>query len=277
MTSGPPVVVMRDRGCGASLLAVTSASERRGLAPLLRWSLVRMGLNARRLKAEGRLGDGREEALADHVVRHARAGDVDDVVRAIDDFAYSQVFLMNIGDRKGALLDAAVRRAQPQLVLELGTYCGYSSLRMARLLPPGGRIVSVELSEANAAVARRVLEHAAVADRVTVVVGSLGDGGATLDALEAEHGFGVGALDLGFVDHDKGAYLPDLRRVLERGWLRRGALVVADNVRFPGAPDYRAYMSREQGRTWQTVEHPTYVEYQQVIRDLVLESDYLGG
>jgi catechol O-methyltransferase len=112
---------------------------------------------------------------------------------------------------------------------------------------------------------------------VTVVVGHLGDGGATIDALEAEHGFGEGALDLLFVDHDKSAYLRDLERVLQRGWLRRGALVVADNVRFPGAPEYRAYMTREQGRTWRTVEHPTYVEYQQVIKDLVLESEYLGA
>jgi catechol O-methyltransferase len=254
---------------------MTPMSGRRRRLPLLRWSFLRMGTGMKRVKAEGRLGDGREDALADHVVQHARAGDVDDVIRTIDDFAYSRIFLMNVGDRKGELLDAAVRRAQPQLVLELGTYCGYSSLRMARVLPAGGRIVSVEFSEANAAVARRVLEHAGVSDRVTVVVGHLGDGGSTLDALEAEHGFQPGGLDLVFLDHDKKAYLPDLQRVLQRGWLRRGALAVADNVRFPGAPEYRAYMSSEQGRTWQTVEHPTYVEYQEVIKDLVLESEYL--
>ena len=254
-----------------------TVDERRGLAPLLRWSFLRMGLNVKKLNAEGRLGDGREDALAEHVLTHARAGDVDDVIGMIDDFARSQIFLMNVGDRKGELLDNAVRRARPQLVLELGTYCGYSALRMARLLPPGGRIVSVEFSGANAEVARRVLAHAGVSDRVRVVVGHLGDGGATLDALEAEHGLGAGRLDLLFVDHDKNAYLPDLQRVLERGWLHRGALAVADNVKFPGAPEYRAYMTREQGRTWQTVEHATYVEYQKVIKDLVLESEYLGA
>ena len=256
---------------------MTSVDDRRGLAPLLRWSFLRMGLNMKKLNAHGRLGDGREDALADHVVTHARAGDVDDVIRTIDEFARSQIFLMNVGDRKGALLDAAVRRAQPRLALELGTYCGYRALRMARLLPAGGRIVSVEFSAPNAGVARRILEHAGVGDRVTVVVGHLGDGGTTLDALETDHGVGPGAVDLLFVDHDKGAYLPDLERVLERGWLRRGAIAVADNVKFPGAPDYRAYMSRAQGRTWQTVEHSTYVEYQKVIKDLVLESEYLGA
>ena len=256
---------------------MTSVDERRRLAPLLRWSFLRMGLNVKRLNAEGRLGDGREDALAEHVVAHARPGDPEHVLATIDDFARSQIFLMNVGDRKGELLDAAVRRAQPRLVLELGTYCGYSSLRMARLLPPGGRIVSVEFSDANAVVARRVLTHAGVDDRVTVVVGHLGDGGRTVDVLEAEHGLGEGALDLLFVDHDKNAYLPDLERVLARGWLRRGAIAVADNVKFPGAPEYRAYMQREEGRTWRTVEHPTYVEYQKVIKDLVLESEHLGA
>ncbi|MDP9433954.1 MAG: O-methyltransferase, partial [Actinomycetota bacterium] len=54
-----------------------------------------------------------------------------------------------------------------------------------------------------------------------------------------------------------------------------GTVVVADNVRFPGAPEYRAFMSREEGRTWRTVEHDAHVEYQNLIKDLVLESEYL--
>jgi catechol O-methyltransferase len=52
--------------------------------------------------------------------------------------------------------------------------------------------------------------------------------------------------------------------------------VVADNVKFPGAPEYRAYMQASEGTLWRTVEHDTHVEYQSVIKDLVLVSDYLG-
>jgi catechol O-methyltransferase len=52
--------------------------------------------------------------------------------------------------------------------------------------------------------------------------------------------------------------------------------VVADNVRFPGAPEYRAYLEAQQGRLWDTVEHDTHVEYQSLIKDLVTESEYLG-
>ena len=79
------------------------------------------------------------------------------------------------------------------------------------------------------------------------------------------------------VDHDKRAYLPDLRSILDRGWLHPGSIAVADNVRIPGAPKYRAYMREQQGKLWNTVEHKTHVEYQTLLTDLVLESEYLGG
>lgn len=243
--------------------------------PFLRWSVVRLLLGTRTLTREWQVGDGREQALGDYVTRHARPGNVADAVRVVDEFCYERSFMINVGDEKGALLDAAVRRAQPRLVLELGTYCGYSALRLAGAAPADARIVTVELAEANARVARRVLEHAGVADRVTVVVGSLADG-ATVEALEQEHGVTSGAVDLAFLDHDKRAYLPDLQRLLERRWLHPGSIVVADNVRFPGAPAYRAYMSQHEGRRWRTVEHQTHVEYQTLLDDLVLESEYLG-
>jgi len=52
--------------------------------------------------------------------------------------------------------------------------------------------------------------------------------------------------------------------------------VVADNVKVPGAPKYREYMRQQQGKQWNTTEHKAHVEYQSLISDLVLESEYLG-
>ena len=168
-----------------------------------------------------RWGDGREAAAADYVVANARQGDVDDVLATIDKFAYEESFLINVGDEKGALLDAAVRRANTGLALELGTYCGYGSLRIARAAP-SARVYSVEFAAANAEVARRIWAHAGVDDRVTCVVGTIGDGGRTLDTLATDHGFAPGSLDLLFLDHDKNAYLPDLQSILDCGWLHPG-------------------------------------------------------
>jgi catechol O-methyltransferase len=243
--------------------------------PFLRWSVWRLAIGARNITTTGQIGDGREAAVADYVISNATLGDIDGVLTAIDTFAYEKSMLINIGDEKGELLDAAVRAADPRLILELGTYCGYSALRMARAAP-AAKIFSVELAEANAEIARRIWAHAGLDERVTCVVGTIGDGGKTLDALASDHGFAEGGLDFVFLDHDKNAYLSDLRSILDRGWLHPGSVVVADNVLVPGAPKYRAYMREQQGSLWETREHKTHVEYQHLIPDLVLESRYLG-
>lgn len=242
---------------------------------MLRWSVLRTGIGIRRFSTTGQLGDGREAAAADYVETHARHHDARHALAVLDEYSYNRSFLVSIGDEKGKLLDAAVHRCDPRLALELGTYCGYGALRIA-VAAPEARVISVELSADNAEVARRIWAHAGVADRVTCVVGTVGDDGRTLDRLHAEHGFDAGSLDLLFIDHDKNAYLPDLLAIRGRGWLHKGSVVVADNVGFPGSPKYRAYMREQQGKQWQTREHRTHVEYQTLIGDLVLESDYLG-
>jgi catechol O-methyltransferase len=244
--------------------------------PFLRWSTLRMLLGRRRLETEWQVGDGRELALARHVEAEARLGDPDDVIRVIDDFAYHRSFLINVGDEKGKILDAAIRRTKPRQLLELGTYCGYSALRSARVMPEEARLVSIEFNAENAAIARRIWDHAGIGEELTVLVGTVGDGGATIAQLESAHGFASGSLDFVFIDHDKTAYLPDLRRILDQGWLHPGSMVVADNIRQPGVPDYREFMQREEGRGWRTSEHATHVEYQTLLKDLVLESEYLG-
>lgn len=262
-------------GAAAGLAGAVAANEAAGKpVPFLRWSFLRFMVGMKHVLTEWQVGDGREEALAAYVEEHARPGDIDDAIRAIDEFAWRRSILMNVGDEKGEILDAAIRAAQPERLLELGTYCGYGSLRMARAAGPGAHVHTVELAEANAAVARRVHAHAGVSDRITVVVGTIGDD-KTVREL-AESGLAGGGLDLVFLDHAKEAYVADLERIVAEGWLHPGSVAVADNVGFPGAPAYRALMREAEGRTWRTTEHETHVEYQSVIKDLVLESTYLG-
>jgi catechol O-methyltransferase len=241
----------------------------------LRGSVWRMILNNRKIEVTGQIGDGREAAAAEYVLGTSRAGDVVDVLDALDRFAYDESFLMNVGDRKGKLLEAAVRRANPAVALELGTYCGYGALRIATAAP-NAKVFSIELAVANAENARRIWAHAGVADRVTCVVGTIGDGGRTLDSLENDHEFSSGSVDFVFLDHDKELYESDLQKLIDRGWFHPGTRVVADNVKMPGAPRYRAYMEARQGTTWQTVEHKTKLEYGSIIPDLMLESVLLA-
>src|SRR5262245_11310360 len=170
--------------------------------PFLRWSFWRLIFGMKRLTTEWQVGDGREARLAEYVVSRARRGDPADVIRVIDEFCYKQSFLINVGDEKGRILDAAVAEARPARVLELGTYCGYSALRMA-VAAPSAKVVSIEFNAANAEIARRIHAHAGVNDRVAIVVGSLGDGGNTIEVLRKAHGFGPRSVDLVFIDRDK--------------------------------------------------------------------------
>jgi catechol O-methyltransferase len=231
-------------------------------------------LGTRHLEKEWQVGDGREEACARYVLANARAGDIDDSIRAIDEFAYKKKILINVGDEKGQILDAALTKAKARRALELGAYVGYSALRTARKLQPGGRLFTIEFSAANADITRRILNHAGALDRVTVVHGHLGDGGATIARLKQE--LEPGQLDFVFIDHAKDAYVPDLERIIQAGWLHPGSIVVADNVRFPGAPEYQAYMTAHEGKRWRTVTHETHAEYQTLIKDIVLESTFIG-
>jgi catechol O-methyltransferase len=192
----------------ASIGAAITVNELVGKpVPFLRWSVLTMMLRGRHLLREWQVGDGRETALEKYVVASARPGDVDDAIRVIDHFCRHVSYLINVGDEKGKILDNAVERTQPRRLLELGTYCGYSALRMARAMPREARLYSVEFNTANAVIARRILAHAGVDDRVTVLVGTLGDGGETIRTLRRECTFTPGSLDLVFLDHDKNAYL----------------------------------------------------------------------
>jgi catechol O-methyltransferase len=235
----------------------------------------RMGLGMKHLLKEGQVGDGREEDCAKFVLANSRPGSIEDAIRAIDEYAYRRKFLINVGDEKSRILDAALERAKARRALELGAYVGYSALRIAHKLPPGGRLYSVEFNPANAEIARRILAHAGAHDRVIILTGSLGDGGATVSRLTQE--IGPGELDFVFLDHAKEAYVPDLERILNASWLHTGSLVVADNVRFPGAPEYQAYMTAQEGKRWRTIAHQTHAEYQTLIKDVVLESQLIDS
>lgn len=112
-------------------------------------------------------------------------------------------------------------------VLEVGTLGGYSTIWLARALPPDGRLVSLELEGKHAEVARSNLELAGVSGRVEVRVGPAL---ASLDRLVGER---VAPFDLVFIDADKPNNVPYFERALELS--HPGTLVLVDNVVRHGA------------------------------------------
>jgi predicted O-methyltransferase YrrM len=119
---------------------------------------------------------------------------------------------------QGALLEVLARATGARRILEIGTLGGYSTSWLARALPPGGRLVTLEVDPTYAEVARAHLP-----DTVEVIVGPALD---TLPRL-------TGPFDLVFIDADKRNNPAYLHRALKLS--RPGTLIVADNVIRAGA------------------------------------------
>jgi predicted O-methyltransferase YrrM len=122
----------------------------------------------------------------------------------------------------GALLHLLAQAIGAKAILEFGTLGGYSTIWLARALPDGGRLITLEAEPRNAEVARQNIDRAGLGDVVDLRVGpALG----LLPDLDAE---GAGPFDLTFIDADK-VHTPDyFAWALERS--RPGSLIVADNV-----------------------------------------------
>lgn len=67
---------------------------------------------------------------------------------------------------QGAILDSVVMETSPSNALELGTYCGYSTIRIVRLLPQATKLITVEMNPECVHVARQVIRHAGLQDKV---------------------------------------------------------------------------------------------------------------
>lgn len=107
-------------------------------------------------------------------------------------------------------------------ILEIGTLGGYSTIWLARALPVGGRLISLEQKPRHAEVARRNVADAGLTDRVEIRVGP------ALDSLAELTRSGAEPFDMVFIDADKPPYTEYFDFAVRLG--RPGTLIVADNV-----------------------------------------------
>jgi predicted O-methyltransferase YrrM len=127
---------------------------------------------------------------------------------------------IQVGPNEGKLLGLLLRLARATKVVEVGTLVGYSSIHMARALPPGGHVWTVEYEPTHADVARANFAAAGVADRVSVHVGAAVD---VLPTLAPN-----GPFDAVFIDADKQNYHLYGRWALAN--VRSGGLILGDNA-----------------------------------------------
>jgi predicted O-methyltransferase YrrM len=129
---------------------------------------------------------------------------------------------IDVSRLQGKFLELLVRISGARRILEIGTLGGYSTIWLARGLPEGGRIVTLEFDPHHAEVARANLEHAGVLDRVDLRVGR------AIDTLPKLENTADSPFDLIFIDADKESYPEYLDWTLRLS--RVGTVIVADNV-----------------------------------------------
>lgn len=155
--------------------------------------------------------------ITDHMVAPDAALDA-----ALEASARAGLPAINVAPNQGKLLMLLARMHGARRILEVGTLGGYSTLWLARALPPGGRIVTLEAVPKHAEVARENLARAGLSDVVEVRVGSALD---TLPQLEKE---GQGPFDLTFIDADKVNTAAYFAWALKLS--RKGSVILTDNV-----------------------------------------------
>lgn len=227
---------------------------------------------------------GTEQALLNYVQREImRTDDVSlsatsseraaAVLRSIDEFSLQRHWMMHVGHEKGTIVEeflneclhANAESSSSKLLslVEIGTYCGYSSILLAKTLKYlkcEFDICSVEVVEQNAQVARKMVELAGLADCINVLL--LDPAGA--ESLEEllRRNMKSNTIDFLFLDHDKSLYLSDLQKLENGGFIRKGSFVAADNVVFAQIDDYRRYISElEKKGTVRTRLAMSWLEY----------------
>lgn len=202
------------------------------------------------------------------IIENAEKNNPISVLNTIDKFGWEESFLMNVGDIKGQILTDELKKKSPKIILEVGAYIGYSAVRISSQLSNESKLISVELSPTNINYAKQTVDYAGLSDRVTFVEGTVTT--ALKPYLEKEN---IDGFDFVFLDHNKQYYLSDLKYLLNENLLKPGAIVVADNVLIPGAPDYWYFVSFDPRFT--TKSHFTRIEYLP-LPDVVTVSRFLG-
>jgi len=163
----------------------------------------------------------------DSYLTQTMVGEDEALTGAVRDSERAGLPAIQVAPNQGKLLHLLARMLGARSILEIGTLGGYSTIWMARALPPGGRLITLEAEPKHAEVARANFARAGVGDVIDLRLGRALD---TLPQLAAE---GLGPFDLFFIDADK----PSIPEYFD--WALKlahaGSLILVDNVVRKGA------------------------------------------
>ena len=131
---------------------------------------------------------------------------------------------------------------------------------MAGQLPNDSLIISIECNPQSAQIAQTIHKHAGVENRIKIIVNST-----EIVIPQLSRQFRIDAFYFIFIDHYGEFYLRDFKLLEQYGLIKSGTMIVADNVIYPGAPDYLNYIRNNSNYTTETYE--ATIEYREDIRD----------
>jgi caffeoyl-CoA O-methyltransferase len=126
------------------------------------------------------------------------------------------------GHLQGLLLEMISKMIRPELILEIGTFTGYSAICLAKGLNKGGKLITIELNDELESFSRGYFERAGLSESITQLTGKAQE---IIPELN-------GMFDLVFIDGDKREYCEYFRLIKEK--VRKGGFILADNVLWGG-------------------------------------------
>lgn len=148
----------------------------------------------------------------------------DDLLQSIKRETYAKVLMprMLSGHLQGKTLELLVKLLQPKVILEIGTYTGYSGICLARGLGKNGRLITLDINDELETMVRGFFKKSGIQDRIDYRLGNALD---IIPTLE-------GNFDMVFIDADKANYIKYYDLVVDR--VNPGGIILADNVLWSG-------------------------------------------
>lgn len=129
---------------------------------------------------------------------------------------------ISVSANQGKFLHLLAKLVNAKKILEIGTLAGYSTIWMARAMPPGGKLITLEFDPLHAEIAAKNIQAAGLKALVDIRVGK------AIDSLPKIEAAGEGPFDMIFIDADKPPYTEYFHWAVRLS--RPGTLIVADNV-----------------------------------------------
>jgi predicted O-methyltransferase YrrM len=158
----------------------------------------------------------------DHYIERLFVPPDESLAQNLENAAAAGFPIINVSSNEGKLLYLIAKMSRARRILEIGTLGGYSATWLARALPADGKLITLELDQRHADVARRNLDRAGVGDRVEIRVGR------GVDALRGMIDHAEAPFDLIFIDADKPSYPDYLSLAMQLS--RPGTIILADNL-----------------------------------------------